>query len=113
MEPIDLSLALKATEGDFELLKDVVDAFFEEYPMLVAQVERALEVGDASVVRRASHTLKGSLRLFGETSAKRSAEQLEEIGTSGNLDGAVPALAILKPSLEELQQQLREAIAQL
>ena len=65
MHPIDLTLALKATDGDVELLKIVVEAFLDEYPTLMARLEPAIKSTDSSLIRRASHTIKGTLRLFG------------------------------------------------
>ena len=50
MQPIDLSFALKATDGDIELLREVVGSFLEEYPTLLAQLEAALRAGDNAVV---------------------------------------------------------------
>ena len=110
MQPIDLTLALKATDGDFELLKDVVDAFLEEYPTLMAVLEPAIVARDAAVVQRASHTIKGTLRLFGNVPAKAFAEQLEEMGQSGVLEHALDTFESLKHELSTLRAQLVDAM---
>ena len=113
MQSIDLSLALKATDGDIELLHEVVESFLEEYPTLLAQLEAALQAGDKAVVQRSSHTIKGTLRLFGKSPSQELAELLEEIGASGSLENATETYELLKLSLATLRRQLLEAIKNL
>ena len=113
MEPFDLSLAMKATDGDLELLKAVIDAFLEEYPALLAELEPAIQAGDSAVIQRASHTIKGTLRLFGNVPSKELAEQLEEMGSTGSLRNAVETYDSLKLALASLRRQLLDAMKNL
>ncbi len=113
MQPLDLSLALKAADGDVDLLRDVLEAFLEEYPTLLAELEPALKAGDSAVVQRASHTIKGTLRLFGNVPSKELAERLEEMGASGSLDDAPKTYEALKQSLESLRRSLLDAMKNL
>ena len=110
MQPIDLTLALKATDGDVELLKDVIETFLEEYPVLLAQLEPAILAGDRVVVQRASHTIKGTLRLFGDVPAKGFAECLETMGQSGDLKHAPKTVDSLKVALASLRKQLMDSM---
>ncbi|MEI7459192.1 MAG: Hpt domain-containing protein [Pirellula sp.] len=98
--------ALKSTEGDAELLRDVVEAFLEESPTLLYQLEHAIPRADYVEVRRASHTLKGTLRLFGSTPARDLAADLEEMGKAQSLEHAELKLAALKDSFDLLRSQL-------
>lgn len=113
MHPIDLSHALKATDGDLQLLQEVVEAFLEEYPTLLAQLEAALRAGNNPVVQRASHTIKGTLRLFGNVPSRAIAETLEEMGASGSLENATELYESLKMSLTTLRLQLLDAMKNL
>ncbi len=113
MQSIDLSLALKATDGDIELLREVVGSFLEEYPTLLAQLEAALQAGDNAVVQRSSHTIKGTLRLFGKSPSQELAELLEEMAASGSLENATDTYESLKLSLATLRRQLLDAIKNL
>jgi len=110
MEPIDLTQALKATDGDIALLQEVLEAFFEEYPTLLRDLESALQTGDSAVVQRASHTIKGSLRLFGNVRSKELAERLERMGAAGTLGDAMESYETLKQILASLESQLQEAM---
>ncbi len=113
MQPLDLSLALKATDGDLDLLRDVVEAFLDEYPTLLAELGPALQTGDNATVQRASHTIKGTLRLFGNVPSKVFAERLEEMGAAGTLGNAMETFELLKQSLIALRQQLLDAMKNL
>ena len=113
MDPIDLSLALKATDGDRVLLQEVVEAFVEEYPTLLVELETAIHTGNNAVVQRSSHTIKGTLRLFGNVPARELAEQLEEMGSTGSLGNAAETYESLKLSLASLQRQLSVAMKNL
>ncbi len=98
--------ALKSTEGDTELLRDVVEAFLEESPTLLDHLEHAISRSDYVEVRRASHTLKGTLRLFGSTPSRDLAADLEEMGRAQSLEDAELKLADLKDSFDLLRSQL-------
>ncbi len=113
MQPIDLSYALKATDGDIELLREVVGSFLEEYPTLLAQLEAALRAGDNAVVQRSSHTIKGTLRLFEKDPSQELAGLLEEMGASGSLENATETYESLKLSLAALRRQLLDAMKNL
>ena len=113
MQPIDLSFALKATDGDIELLREVVGSFLEEYPTLLAQLEAALRAGDNAVVQRSSHTIKGTLRLFGKVPSQELAGLLEDMGASGSLENATETYESLKLSLTALRRQLLDAMKNL
>jgi HPt (histidine-containing phosphotransfer) domain-containing protein len=109
MHSLDLSAALKATDGDVELLGDVIQAFLEEYPSLLTDIERGVQTNDCKVVQRASHTIKGTLRLFGNTQARDLAQQLEETSQAGTLTGAQSLSQSLQTALATLRSQLDEA----
>ena len=98
--------ALKTTDGDTDLLRVVVEAFLEEYPTLLMQLEQAIPRGDYAEVRRASHTIKGTLRLFGSTPSRDLAADLEAMGQTESLEHASLKLASLKDSLELLRSRL-------
>lgn len=110
METINLALALKATDGDVDLLKDVVTAFLDEYPSLLAELEPAVLANDHAVIRRVSHTIKGTLRLFGDVPAKVLAERLEEMGQTGVLECAPETFLSLRSALVTFRSQLVAAV---
>lgn len=107
---LDVSSALQAVDGDRGLLAEVVQAFLGEYPELLEQLGRGLKSGDAPSMRRAAHTIKGSLRLFPGARVVRIAEQLEGHAETGESRQAQEWLAELSRELDLVRPEL-EALA--
>ncbi len=102
----DWSPALSAVRGDRALLKEIVDAFLEDSPRRIEQIGEALRQGDSTTMRRAAHTIKGSLRYFGAETAFNWAQRLEAIAEAGKLADVPEALAGLERELAQLRPQL-------
>jgi CheY-like chemotaxis protein/HPt (histidine-containing phosphotransfer) domain-containing protein len=84
---VDWAEALDRVGEDEELLRDVVDAFLQESPTLLAELRRAVDSGDTKLMRRAAHTLKTSFGHFGATEAAELSEEIETLATDGRTDG--------------------------
>ncbi len=65
-ETIDASTfrALQDTAGA-EFVTELAQAFFEEAPLMFAELESAYAAGDADRFRRAAHSLKSNSNTFG------------------------------------------------
>jgi HPt (histidine-containing phosphotransfer) domain-containing protein len=107
---LDETLALSRVGGDFELLREVVGLFLDDYPRALAQIRKAVAGNNSSDVEHHAHSLKGSVSTFGAQEVFESALALEKQGRAGNLAGAVDglrtlenALIALRPELEALQ----------
>jgi two-component system sensor histidine kinase/response regulator len=94
--------------GDRHLLREVATAFVEHLPALMAELDQGLSRGEADVVQRAAHSLKGSVGNFGHTRSFELALRLEQIGRSGKLDGAAEVCTELHRGVEELVTLLTE-----
>ena len=103
---VDWSAALENVMGDRDLLKTVIDAVLAECPAMLQQLDQAVAAGDAATVRRAAHTIKGSLRTFEATRAADLAESIEEAGRNGNLEGVSGLVPELKQELTAVLQEL-------
>ncbi len=98
--------ALRAVDGDGQLLLDLARIFLTESPRLIEDIEDAVAHVDAPLLRRAAHTIKGGLRLFGADAAYELACRLEGLGREGDVRSAEPHLEHLKRSLAEIQAEL-------
>jgi two-component system sensor histidine kinase/response regulator len=103
---VDWPAALETVLGDRGLLKSVIDAVVVECPTVLEQLEQAVAAGDAGIVRRASHTIKGSLRTFEATRAAGLASCIEDAGRNGNLEGVASLVAELKQEVEAVLHEL-------
>jgi CheY-like chemotaxis protein len=109
---MDWSVALEAVAGDRELLKEIVAAFLEEYPGLLAEIRRTIDRGDAPGLRLAAHRLKGSMRYFAATRAFDHAYILETKGREGDLADTAPPLAVLEQEINRLAPILTAFLAE-
>jgi two-component system, sensor histidine kinase and response regulator len=96
---VDWDLARENTNDDAALLSELITAFLDEGPANMQSIRQAIAAHDARALRLAAHTLKGSLRIFGNDSARDLAEALELKGQQGETTGTAALTA-------ELQQQL-------
>lgn len=106
----DLKLALDSVEGDEELLKAVIDVFFEECPRLVEELGKAIEARDASTMKRVAHTLKGATRIFGFEPVSQLTRKMENDGGNANFKDTLTDLPKLKEQLGLLTKSLRSYV---
>lgn len=85
IDPVNAAELLQRIDGDRAFLSELVGILRNEYPGHVQNAQEALARRDAGGVERVGHTLKGALSTLSATSASALAEELEEIGRSGNL----------------------------
>ncbi len=109
---VDWAEALRTVEGDRQLLRELVEAFLDEAPRLVAAIHQAIVDGNAAALRVAAHALKGTLRNFGATQTLPHAVRLEKMGLDGNLQDAADALAALKAEMARLVPLLSGGMAE-
>ena len=100
---LDRAALLERLEGDAELLAEIVGVFLEDCPRLVASIREAVARGDARLLERAAHTLKGSVGNFGVSAAAAAALRLEQMGRQGELAQAGEACAALDREIERLK----------
>ncbi len=98
---------------DAELLQEVIDLFYAEYPSHIKKIRAALHDNNAEKVANAAHTLKGSLSNFACPSAFDTAYALERTGKNNRLDQTEAAIVKLdeevnqlRPVLETIQKEL-------
>jgi CheY-like chemotaxis protein len=102
----DRSVALANVGGDEELFAEIVTAFCKECPERIAQIRDALIRGDAKLLQRAAHTIKGNAGTVGAPSVAALARRLEEMGESGETTGAEQLTGKLESALDHLQREL-------
>jgi HPt (histidine-containing phosphotransfer) domain-containing protein len=104
---IDHEAALARAGDSEELLGELAQMFIEQRPGLVSEIQGALEKKDATGLRRAAHTLKGSVSLFGAREATRLAAELERMGKEGSFEESEAALRALEAELAEVEAELK------
>jgi HPt (histidine-containing phosphotransfer) domain-containing protein len=104
--PFSFEEALARAEGDKEFLAEVINLFRTDATGRLREIRAAASLGDARRLQRAAHSLKGAVGYLcaGPTSA--AAQDLEQIGESGDLSGAPAAVDHLAKELERLSAAL-------
>ena len=106
---------MQSAGGDEALLADLLTAFLQECPAMLEQSLAAYQKGDAATLRRAAHTLKGSLRYLGAGAAAQLATELESAAQHTELALVVKLLPRLesevRPLLADVRRYLSRATA--
>src|SRR5712692_5744525 len=105
---IDHAALLAGVDGNRRLLRELVRLFLADCPQHLAEIKEAIRRGDAGALRRAAHTLKGSVGNFAAKNAFTAAQRLEIMGGEGDLDTAGEAGVTLESELALLSEGLRK-----
>jgi HPt (histidine-containing phosphotransfer) domain-containing protein len=92
---------LQQLGGDHALLREVTQSFLLQAAELMPRICSAIASGDTAQARLWTHTLKGSIRVFGAETCGDAAERLELALTRGAA-GADGLALLLRSQLERL-----------
>jgi two-component system, sensor histidine kinase and response regulator len=101
-EPFDLDAVLTYLDGDKALFDELVQVFLKESRNQLIEIQAGIEKGDAKLVERAAHSIKGSTGTFSAKRASEVARHLEALGREGRLAEFPAAAAALEHELELL-----------
>lgn len=110
-DSVEWGVAMEAVGGRRDLLSEILEVFFSEYPTTLQAIQAAIERNDAKSLQLYAHQLKGSLRYFGETTACKLARNLEDFGRAGQVQDAASKLPQLSAAIQQLLPQLRQGPA--
>ena len=96
--------ALSPDEPGF--LRELIEIYLKDTPLRLAELESALAKGDAAIVVRAAHTIKGSSGNFGASALAKLAQEIESQGKAGNLPAAAVALPAFKAEFARVNTAL-------
>ncbi len=91
---------------DNHLFAQLVDMFLHQHPAMLADIKEGLIRGDAVVVERTAHTLKGTAGNLCAPEVVLAASRLEAIGHLGTLHDAPPIYAQLEQEVLRLVKAL-------
>ncbi|NQV23349.1 MAG: response regulator [Rhodopirellula sp.] len=107
---VDWPVALRITQGDRDLLREIAGAFLEECRIVLADLKYALKKDDATTAQRMAHTSKANFRTFGVTDAHDLAFECEKAGKAGDLTRIAECLPALQEASKTVSSQLRDFI---
>jgi HPt (histidine-containing phosphotransfer) domain-containing protein len=105
------SFARELGGGSAEIIAEIVEAFLQDTPELVAQMRAAVAARDPALLDRAAHTLKSSSATVGAMvlSARcRAIEEQARGGAAGDIGAAVEGVA---QEFERVRMELHAGVA--
>ena len=105
----DADTACSRLGGDRKLLREVITIFRAQTPELLAAIRKGAKSADVDGVKRAAHTLKGSLGTLHAPRAYEAAARLETLARQGETSGIPGAVASLLEEMGKLGRALGPA----
>ncbi len=106
--PINFEKAFMRFDEDREFLMEVLDGFMANVKVQIISIRRAILDGNADLVMREAHAIKGGAANLTADRLSESASELERIGHSGALDGAEEVVEILEKEFKSLEIYLED-----
>lgn len=92
--------------GDLGLLRELIELYQADWPMIMGQIRQALSRNDAGKVELMAHRLKGMVRNFFADSVAELAGAIEDMGRRKSLGEVGPRLENLERELEALEREM-------
>jgi HPt (histidine-containing phosphotransfer) domain-containing protein len=105
---LDLSRLEEAFEDDRAGIAELLELALETGKKHSRLLQEGLANGDAAVVARAAHGIKGSAGNIGATAIYELAIELDERARAGNLEGARERIDAIDAAYARLADQVRE-----
>jgi signal transduction histidine kinase/CheY-like chemotaxis protein/HPt (histidine-containing phosphotransfer) domain-containing protein len=106
--PMDSRKVLEEFDGDQELVIEVLASFLENVTAQIETIRRAISGGDAEVVRREAHAIKGGAANLAADKLSAIAAELEQIGKTANLAAGMQVLDKLEKEFNRLKAFAKE-----
>jgi len=103
-----LELLLDSVMGDRALLAEMAELWLADSAKQERQIRNGLDSGDAVMVQRAAHALKGSVGTFQASAAQEAANELEMFAKDADLVGARKVFERLSTQVDLVRQDLRQ-----
>ena len=106
--PMNFDRAVDEFEEDKEFLMEIVEGFLENVRAQIGTIRQAISDGDAEVVSREAHSIKGGAANLTADVLSKIAFELENIGKSGALEGGIEVLERLEKEFHRLETYARD-----
>jgi histidine phosphotransfer protein HptB len=90
-----------------DFINELIDAFLEDAPKMIGEMETALAARNVESFRRNTHSLKSNANTFGATELGGLAKELEMMARENNLEIG-NRLEVLKETFRNVAEELEE-----
>ncbi len=109
----DKTSLLEAFDNDFNLFKEVVEMFINDYPPMIEAIHNAVKAKDSDALKRTAHALKGMSKNFQAEDAALTAYNLEEMGRLKDFNNADQTCEVLETELAKVKEDLLDLVKEL
>ncbi|HWB00777.1 MAG TPA: response regulator, partial [Pirellulales bacterium] len=109
----DRAEILDSLQGDTVLACELAATLLKVCPELLEELDQAIARRDAATMKRAAHTIKGSVSYFSTKAPYRYALNLEQHAAAGDWNEVENLFAELNSAIERLKPELNAMIAEL
>ncbi len=95
--------------GDEDLAKEVLETFLEDVPRQIEALKGALKEGEAPLVRRQAHTLKGAAGNVGAVALQEVAFRMEKASAAEAMDKAASLMSQVAEQFRILQEAINHS----
>lgn len=96
---------LKQMSGE-DFINELIDAFLDDAPNMIANIQQALARKDMESFRRNAHSLKSNANTFGATELGALAKELEMMAKENNLEVG-NRLKVLNETFDKVAVELK------
>jgi two-component system, sensor histidine kinase and response regulator len=104
---LDLSRLMEMTDGDQTIIDELVKMYVDQTDEQFAELEAALNKGDAPGVRRLAHSACGASNSIGVTGFVSELREIEKRAEAGSLEGLLPIFGKVKATYATIAAWLR------
>ncbi|MCM2369090.1 response regulator [Aporhodopirellula aestuarii] len=105
---LDWSRTLHETGDDENMAMELAQVYVGEARKLIADMRSALKTGDAELLQRSAHTLKGSSNYFGAHKIVKMAKCLEQQAKEADFTDAAERLDVLADDSLRLAEEIKQ-----
>ena len=108
----DVNKALQGVEGDWGLLRTLINIFLDSSPKLMVQIREAFDAGDLDGLGKHAHQLKGSFGTLQAIDAAVASARVEKLASSSDTEALQKAFRDLDHQYMQLIPVLQAIVTQ-
>lgn len=104
------SLRELTVAGEPDVLVEVLQLFLDEVPKKLQTMQSAVQAGDAALVARAAHSLRGSAGNIGAVSLLDASRRIENLATANDLEKVQPLVGQLTDEYHRVELEIKQLL---
>ncbi len=108
--PLEMENTLKRFDGDKEFFNELMLEFLDTVPNQLQILNEAVKQGDAKLIERVAHGIKGAAGNLGAKNLADSALKLELLGRTGNLENAEKLIVELMDEMKCVKDYVHQSL---